>query len=515
MDIGTPYLPPEVVCEVIGFLPKKDIKNVRLASKGLSVLGAHRLFQSVYISTKRKDMESFTSVSKHPVFSKMVKEVVYDSTNITFLEGEDHVSFNKTNYTRFLIGCDSSPRVKRSTTYTKAAVQRGFMSFLQNYEDQRQLAQYDADDLTHWKDVGSLPAGFQSHLMDPTCWSKLVEYLAPDLVCLIYGLPLLSRVKHFVISDNRYSQNVRHNTRACWHYEDGAHERTLSIKNKGIRGIDEVIIDPRPWPSLVEEWPPIDCDRSWYRGFFVLMQAASMINMATLESFKVKRDCGMSGLSQAILNMSPRELFHTSNSFSTLKVIQLKLHTGYLNGKRWANTVTLGSLSQILGAATRLEKLDLRLDLVITDDEDDSISFEALIGSHKWPNLHSITLSNMVLKPDPNGFIEFFNRHRESLHTLRLKQVMIQPADPLADPDPNVQPSPGNWRDTFVSMADGQLNLTNLTLQAGLSRHSRLTYFHSCNPATVLAFLRDGGQSEWGIQPRCVHMKHRFWPSKY
>lgn len=514
MDLGFCYIPAEVAVEIIAYLPNKDLKNVRLVSKRFNAFGSQFLFQSMYISGQRKDREAFTAVSKHPDFSQSVREVVYDSTNITFLEEEEHVVFNKTNYTRFLLGCHEYPPGTNSK-YTKAAIHRGFKSFTQHYEEQRKLAEYGEVDSTHWMQFGRLPENFDSLIMDPTRQSEILRYLPDDLVCLVAALPRMPRVKRFVISDNRYSQDVKHaQVHSCRTWSGIPQELTLTIKHKGIRGIDEVIIDPRPWPSLVEEYPPTDCDRSWFRGFGVLMQAASMTNMSTLESFTVKRDCGMSGLSHAIFQMSSRELYHTKNAFSNLKEIQLKINTGFLDGMHWPETVEFGGLAQILGNITHLEKLDLRLDLVVSAEDDDAISFGELVGSHKWPNLHSITLSNMILKSDGYGFLEFFNRHRRTIRTMRLKQVLIQPTDPLAEPDKS-ELSPGNWSNIFISMASGELNLTNLTLQSGLSRHSRLTYFHSCDAEKVYSFLRAGGNLQWNFQPRCRHMKHPFWPSKF
>ena len=499
MDIGSSSIPAEIVCEVVSYLTKVDIKHFRLVSKGFSAFGSQSLFESIYISPRSKDREAFRAVSKHPVLSRVVREVVFDSTYITIPGEEELLPVNKANYTRFLLGDHGghmSPGGTRSAKYTKAAIHRGFESFIQSHKEQERLAEYNDIDLTHELDRATRPDNFHWLLMDRKRHSEILQYLPNDLVCLVVGLPHMPGVKHFVISDNHYSQ-YSSSTQAC-------QVLSLTVKNQGIPGIDEIIIDPRPWPRMTEEDLPADCNRSWFRGFTVLMQAASMIKMKTLESFIVTRNCGMGGLSHVMLQMSAPQLYHTKNAFGNVKDIQLKISTRSLDEMYWQETVEYGGLAQILGAATHLEKLDLSLDLMIADD-DDAISFGALISNHKWPKLHSITLSEMILKSDECGFLDFFNRHRRSLHTMRLKNVLI------GSNDDAVGLTPGNWGNTFFGMASGELNLTNMTLENSLSKYSREAYFHSCEASKVYQFLLAGGNIQWNFEPRCVHMTHSFW----
>jgi len=61
-------------------LPRKDIKTVRLVCRHWAALSTPLLIDRVFFAPRRKIMEYFTSVSKHPVFSKTVKEIFYDAT---------------------------------------------------------------------------------------------------------------------------------------------------------------------------------------------------------------------------------------------------------------------------------------------------------------------------------------------------------------------------------------------------------------------------------------------------
>ncbi|MCJ1345555.1 hypothetical protein MMC31_003762, partial [Peltigera leucophlebia] len=469
MNFGRNFVPAEILVEIIQCLSKKDIKSVRRTSKGLNDIATRYLFGSVYISSRLKDREAFTAISDHPVFSHLVTELVYDSTNISFLEGQEQFNLNRTSYTRFLTGCQSSPR---PIEFSKAALGRGFKSFAARFQEHLNLAEYDGEELTHWSPFRRPPFrrppesrrsndNFSSLLMDNSSLPAALNYLPDDLVRLLKGIPQMPNLKHFVISDTRYAKNTKHRVHSCWDYEGGdIRELTLTINKKGVRGADEIILDPRPWPSRLEEWPPSDCDRTWYRGFPVLMQAASMLNMTTLESFTVERDCPKSGISHVMFHMSPQRLRHTINAFSNLKTIQLKIHTTRFEGMRWRDTVASGCLMNILEAARHLQDLDLRLDS-LSCETDYLVPFGKIVGVGYWPSLRKVALANMALSLNQNGFLEFFDRHRQTLCDLWVEDVMILSDTWSSNHGPKQIHE--NWIQTFRSMASDDIRLRNFS----------------------------------------------------
>ncbi len=495
MDLDNVFVPVEILVEIVRHLRKKDIKSIRLTSKCLTHVATRFLFESLYISSQLKDREAFTAVSEDRNLSHLVKEVVYDSTNISFLEGQEHFRLNKTSYTRFLTGCQSSPR---AVEFSKAALRRGFMSFAKRCEEHQALAEYDGEELTHWnwdlRPPDQPDRNFSSMLMDPKSLSTVMQYLPDDLVRLLKGIPRMPKLRRFVISDCRYSENTKHRVHSCWDYEGGdiIRELSVTVKNKGVRGADEVILDPRPWPSRLEEWPPGDCNRTWYRGFCVLMQAASMLNMTTLDSFTVERDCGMSGLSHVMFAMSPQRLRHTMNAFSSLKIIHLKIHTAHLRREQWRDTIAGGALAQVLGAAKHLEDLDLRLD-DFASEMDFVIPFAKLVGTHRWLNLRSASFAHIAMNLDENGFLQFFDRHSQTLQVLRLSKVVIL-SKGWASGKGHEQIYL-SWVETFRSMAAGQLELKDFSFRNVYpSLANNLRPFHSCDTATIRKFLHSGGR---------------------
>lgn len=532
MDFGSSYLPAEIVFNIIGSLSTIDNKNLRLVSKEFSAFASHIVFESLYISTKLKDRELFTTLSEHPVLSQLVKEVIYDSTTIVFAEGDHRFAPNRTSYTRFLnhrMNCsrsivpNSSPPLSSSlltpsprVRYSKASFDRGFNRFVKDFYDQTEHAGYYGDDMTRIKDTLLRPSNFSSLLMDQKNHHDLAKFLPDDLVRLVHGLPRMPKVRHFKITDCRYSKNVKRISHVYAGYISNAMRQitslSVSVKNQGIRGIDEVILDPRPWPSRNEREEDLDFDRSWYRGFFVLAQAASMTNMRRLDSFKVERDCRKSGISHTIFSMSERELYHTTNAFSSLTSIRLKIQTADMNGKAWHETIMRGDLVQILGAAKNLEILALRMDSVNRIP----VHFRSLFGTHTWPFLREFTLAGVMLKVDGTGFLEFFKRHQYTLRSLWLEEVIIVTPEEaivawsLYESSSLERDQWSYWQEILRFMAVDPVALTNITFfQKNINPGCAGWVFHSCNPPAVLDFLRSGGINRPTVP--CQHRARSWW----
>lgn len=72
-------LPNEIVLMVIDYLPQPCRKRMRLVCRTWAALGANGLIDRVYISPFEKDLDVFDAITRHPVFSRAIKHLVYDS----------------------------------------------------------------------------------------------------------------------------------------------------------------------------------------------------------------------------------------------------------------------------------------------------------------------------------------------------------------------------------------------------------------------------------------------------
>lgn len=78
MATATRNLPEELLVEILGKLPKKDLKTARLACTLWSIAGAKWMFQRVYFAPRKASIKSFTEIAANPTFARNVKELIYD-----------------------------------------------------------------------------------------------------------------------------------------------------------------------------------------------------------------------------------------------------------------------------------------------------------------------------------------------------------------------------------------------------------------------------------------------------
>ena len=71
-------LPDELLVQVLGYLPKSDLKSARLSCIRCGHTGAQWLFQRVYFAPRQAAIDTFLSISANPAFARNVTELVYD-----------------------------------------------------------------------------------------------------------------------------------------------------------------------------------------------------------------------------------------------------------------------------------------------------------------------------------------------------------------------------------------------------------------------------------------------------
>lgn len=71
-------IPDELLVEILGKLPKRDLKNARLACTLWSTAGAKWMFQRVYFAPREIPIKIFKEIGAHPAFALNVKELIYD-----------------------------------------------------------------------------------------------------------------------------------------------------------------------------------------------------------------------------------------------------------------------------------------------------------------------------------------------------------------------------------------------------------------------------------------------------
>ncbi|KAL8651679.1 MAG: hypothetical protein Q9226_004598 [Calogaya cf. arnoldii] len=72
-------LPNEVTILILSFMPKSVVKQARLVCQLWADLGAQFLFDTIYISPRRIDMDVFEEITRHGTLRNLPQHLVYDS----------------------------------------------------------------------------------------------------------------------------------------------------------------------------------------------------------------------------------------------------------------------------------------------------------------------------------------------------------------------------------------------------------------------------------------------------
>ena len=78
MAITVQTFPNELLEKILSLVTKPDLKSARLVCLRWRDVGAKFLFQRVYIAPRKGPVTLLENITSHPVFSKSIKEVVYD-----------------------------------------------------------------------------------------------------------------------------------------------------------------------------------------------------------------------------------------------------------------------------------------------------------------------------------------------------------------------------------------------------------------------------------------------------
>ncbi|KAI4172353.1 MAG: hypothetical protein LQ343_003612 [Gyalolechia ehrenbergii] len=487
MDLQGSFVPPEVLLTIIKLLPCEDIRSLRKVCTILNAYSTPYAIRRIYLSAHWRDRENMTRISQHPVLSRFIEEIVYDSTNC-----EEHLT--DLDAYKDLFGAGTL-RQQDGQSYTEMSVIRGHAFYHGICSEQASLREYRGPHLTRPMDDSVRPPNFEAMLYSPHFFSQVMEYLPDDLVRLVRALPRMPRVSQITLSDCRWTTHPdRCQILQDWKDSLGR-PSTFSIHNKGRRGLEAAVLNPRPWPEITEEFNPA-FDRDWYRGFRVITQALAMTRNHGVTHLGIERDGFASGLSWTMLQLSPPETVMLSSAFRNLKVIVLKIDTtSPPNNGQFANGNPC--LAAALASAHSLEHLTIHFDRQDYFGEPYVTSFDGLVGYRYWPHLQSVSFANIVFPK--RDVLLFLARHRFKLEALVLDRVFLATSRPNESERDNTY----QWKDIFRFMASRMLALQSLTVYTDPAYDWTNPRFHACNAKDVQKLLESGGEDPPSVS--CSH----------
>ena len=444
-------VPAEILLYIFRLFSIRDVQSLRLVSKAFESVASLFLISSLWISPDSRDHEKLLAISQHSVFSQTIEEICYDASQSLEKDPIDGRPLSRAQYIRRFSG--TWPEKTLGLKMSKDAASRGYQVYKRRLEEEKAAATHSNHD-----------SPFSS-----------------DLATLLMALPRMHRVKRFVISDQRYSRmdpTATNTFLTAWNF-------SCRIEHHGVQGSEAIVLKPRCWVSNDEDYPPFQ-DRQAHRGFPVMMQAASIVNLTSLESFSVDRHSEASGLSYEVFDMSASELQHTLRAFRYLKTLSLKINSiaapivfgaPARADPQWADMIRRGTLAQLCSAAPGLESLEIQFDgdSPLEDEyvcSNKGLSLTDLFSDFTWPKLTwpkltSLTLGWMIIPA--SDLLHFLHRHRTTLRRLCLNGLSVFPEEFAAAREtiPHYDDAQGSLGDLFKSMAErGEPKLKFLDVSA-------------------------------------------------
>ena len=482
------HLPLELWGSICQWLWKEDIRSTRLACKYFNEAASPFLLRRVWLSSSSEDQKTLTAISLHRIFSKHIKEIYYDGT---VYDPELLNVFNDERRYRKYVRKFLKRRSK--TTWPKNAMRYAARQYQARCNEQMELQAYQGEHSTRLSNdpppnLGSLIQAAKGGcgLTDSLFIDKFDRDLPADLICLLSAVQRMANVRKAGISDRRWSES-----RDWGHYSYATfcdyNNQPNIIQLGKVRGRLTVRIYPQYWPHTARRHAARGEDsKIWYRGFHVLTQAASMLDLKQLQSFTF--DGGHEGISYTVLEMTSTELIHVCNAFRHLTTIDMQIDTQNGNPEwDWTKILSSGNVALVLSSAKDLKNLDLGFNVSHTEIP----ALTKLLGQQTWPRLRYLGLLNMVLEEDE--LMVFLTKHIRTIESIRFHNIILFD-NHLQDPN-STGWTPKSWKGAFRSMS--VLALTDLCICIRL-RDGGPDYGHWISddpviPAEINDFLTSGG----------------------
>ena len=488
------FLPTELLIAIFECLCPEDIKNVRRVCKFLNRCSSPYLIRKVYLSSRLKDREMLTRISQHPLLSQRVEDIIYD---VTVFEKR---WLDLRAYRSLLLGENGEGRGRQS--YTPSAVERGHEIYTRDYWEQAALEEYRGPFLTRSMDNYLRPPRFEEMLLDPSCRYQVEEFLPDDLMRLVRALSQMPKVTTIELSDCRWTKHAHR-------YHNGIEdprpwdEYTFAIHNKYRRGLEAVVLDPKPWAEVQGNFKSRD-DAGWCRGFRVINQALAMTESFRAKKLAVHMQFTSRGLPWQTFQLWPMELKILSTSFRYLESICLSIDL-WAKPRGRSNKNPICRLRSALFSARHLQMLRVNFHCFVFDFDSRVPPLNSLFGGHCWHQLWSFTFSNVIISQ--KAFLDFIHRHRHSLYGIVLSGVLLAPDSWSEDSPEEEFAGLLDWKGFFLLLARCEHRLKYLDITSHVHNGEAAREYHACGLRGVRKFLRLGGE----ITPSAVCRRTTPW----
>jgi len=458
--VKSQHVPNEIVLLIFRQLRKQDLKSVRIVCKLWSSLAVELLFDRIYISPHRENLEVFSNITNHPILSKSIRELVYDisvfTAEVTRLEYFDAL-------------CQQmrvrSLRLPRKHTFQTAD------------EQVNEVLQYAKADHQPGQRRGEGVARLSNHRIVDRGHRAYLEYARQQQECyesgellarLCLGLEKLPNLDAVVLGED-------------WRHYSTDRQFDPSILHSVHRLGCPLA---RTWNPLFLEPKTIWRDDDGHIEFFTVTRALSLTHKT------VKKVLARSYLrlyqsafdSNAL--MSTSLMRHTINALQDAETLSMRICS-----RPGHDTGSIDALPTVLQSMTVLKDLDLDMNKLLGDN-DTLYTLPELFGSRSvWPHLSYLKVSSFAASE--TTLIRFLTRLR-ALRELRLE---------------NIELTSGSWESTIEGMRTS-LGLRALTLDmplrhlGGVDVWDELTWDVEFMDEKIERYVLYGGKNPLRVEPQ-------------
>ena len=404
MELASCHVPSEILEYTFALLKLQDIRAIRQVCRAFNDAASHFLIRSAWISLQPDDWQILEAISKHPIFSKTVREIIYDATYY------EQALTNPKRYVSLLdFGCTAGWGREGKPCYDMNSVLRGHTIYKERFDLQQK-------GLEHYFNVG--PEDRFHRLLDTLTLRETsashISWPENDLTSLVRAIGRMPAIQMLSISCRRYQLKCARNqafSMRCEGYHLTIRERLLeySIEEKHDANATAVVLHPRPF-SL--DYAPEEYDLRIWDHALALIDVA---NHAT--GRQPMRKCSLDVIAGKWDFFDSTDSMHLPRRSPVYQPISTSLTSISLNllalskMSRFMEAGGNGTVLSLLSASPNLTSLSLAT--YHSTRRRGVVDLENLLGRHIWRALRNVRIQGVGVPY--NQLSAFLLRHKHSL----------------------------------------------------------------------------------------------------
>ncbi|MCJ1459622.1 hypothetical protein MMC28_010001 [Mycoblastus sanguinarius] len=367
-------LPSELLHMIYKYLTPREVAGLRLTCRSAARIGLEYLVPEICLTIKEDSFDRFLAISEHPIVSKYVKQLSWETDNLPFLtreEFEDSLETLDHLVDRHLTEPPSpTASVRAWRAYDRELYQH----------KKRSRHAYTEMQVSSAFSMYQSYCSDQDHIRQAECWSEKIAKGIKQMTNLDSLFSGMHGPSYRYTSEVREAYGLKY---GYWH----SHTEDNAENPLGLHLTRSILLAVEQADLKIES---VCCGSVNWRTF-----------TANYQDFAAMR-----------------------KSIRYLKYLDMRIITGYIaeNVALRNDSEGIRRIGQFVTSAPDLEIFSITFDDTYNDNHFD-YAFERIIGNFRWPSLKSATFSVMNIRED--DLMDFCARHTSTLEELSLGDIYM------------------------------------------------------------------------------------------